>query len=95
MYMRNLHLFFGLLVSLLLTASLSAQITISASNEGAMPGDTVEVDITVQNYIELSAMQFALRWNPDVVTYRDLRNFGLEGLSNTMVNNFNLSLIHI
>lgn len=95
MYMRNLHLFFGLLVSLLLSTSLSAQITISASSEGAMPGDTVEVDIIVENYTELSAMQFALRWNPDVVTYRDLRNFGLDDLSNTMVNNFNFGFAQL
>ena len=95
MYMRNLHLFFGLLISLLISTSLSAQITISASSDGAMTGDTVEIDIIVDNYDQLSAMQFALRWNPDVVTYRDLRNFGLDGLTNSMVNNFNFGFAQL
>lgn len=95
MYMRKLNLFFGLLVSLLLTTSLSAQVTISASSDGAMTGDTVEIDIIVENYTELSAMQFALRWNPDVVTYRDLRNFGLDDLTNSMTNNFNFGFAQL
>ncbi|MFT5911340.1 MAG: hypothetical protein ACI9XO_002870 [Paraglaciecola sp.] len=93
--MRKLNLFFGLLVSLLLTTSLSAQVTISASSDGAMTGDTVEIDIIVENYTELSAMQFALRWNPDVVTYRDLRNFGLDDLTNSMTNNFNFGFAQL
>lgn len=87
--MRNLHLFFGILFSLFLSTTLSAQVTVMASDEAALQGDTVEVNFTVLDFTDLISIQFAVRWDNEVLNFRDVRNFGLENLNNNMPSNNN------
>ena len=95
MYMRKLHLFFGLFICLLLSASLSAQVTLIANDNNAFTGDTVEIDITVANFTDIGSVQFALIWDNSVIHYRDLRNFGLANLTSNMQNNNNFGFAQL
>lgn len=54
------------------------------SQEELAPGETLEVDVTVANLRNLLAMGFGIGWNPDVLSFSDIKNFypeiiGIEG----------------
>ena len=94
--MKKLNLFFILVGFFIFGTSLSAQVTLMANDAGGMqPGETVEIDITVANFTDLVSVQFAVRWDPEVVEYSDLKNFGLSGLSNSMTNNGNFGFAQL
>jgi len=82
MYMRNLHLFFGILFFLCFSTIAFSQVTIIANDNFAETGDSVEINITVENYEEIISTQFAFFWEPTVINYRRVKNFGLNGMSN-------------
>ncbi len=53
--------------------------TISLSVSNTVGTQQVAVDVTVENYVEISSGQFTVQWNSDVLEYDTIGNFGLSG----------------
>jgi gliding motility-associated-like protein len=62
-------------------------ITVSASDATADPGAPVCVDVTVQDFDDITELAFSMDWEPSVVNFVEVNNFNLPGLSAA---NFNL-----
>ncbi len=46
----------------------------------AAPGEQVTLAITLNGFEDVNGVQFSLDWNPDVLEYESVGNFGLPGL---------------
>ena len=44
-------------------------------------GEEICVDITGKNFKSIVSMQYTLRWDPNLLAFKDLRNFNLKALS--------------
>jgi len=53
------------------------QLTVSASSLVQDPGDEFFIDITVQGFDSIAAMQWTMKWDSSVIEFLDLDNFGL------------------
>jgi len=74
------------IITLFFTSTNYAQtLAITVGNETGSPGDTVSVDVKVDNYNCLVTSQFSLDWNASIVQYIGVSNFGLPLMS---VSNF-------
>jgi hypothetical protein len=56
------------------------QVTLMTPNVMVQPGSNVHFDIKVKNFLKISAVQFSLKWNKDVVEFIGVDNFNLPGL---------------
>ena len=56
-------------------------ITVSASDEVGDPGEPVCVDVTVQDFDNITELAFSMDWDPAVVDFVEINNFNLPGLS--------------
>lgn len=56
----------------------NAQPAISATNHQANTGDAVTVSIDVTDYNKILSTQFTLNWDPSVIQYKSVSNFGLN-----------------
>lgn len=56
----------------------NAQPTISATNHQANTGVPVTVSIDVKDYNKILSTQFTLNWDPAVIEYKSVSNFGLN-----------------
>ncbi|MBK9335776.1 MAG: hypothetical protein IPM98_03975 [Lewinellaceae bacterium] len=63
-----------------------AFLTTLASNANGQPGQQVTVDVTVQDFADVTGLQFSMQWNPAVAQFDGLTNFGLPGLDNAAFN---------
>ncbi|MEQ1747651.1 MAG: cohesin domain-containing protein, partial [Saprospiraceae bacterium] len=63
-----------------------AFLTALASNANGQTGQQVTVDVTVQDFADVSGLQFSMQWNPAVAQFDGLSNFGLPGLDNAAFN---------
>lgn len=59
-----------------------SQPTIYANSASAIPGDTVCVDFKVQDFEDITTAQFTINWEPSVLEFISVNNFGLPDLSN-------------
>jgi hypothetical protein len=41
----------------------------------------VDIDVRVDSFIQVAGAQFTLRWNPAVLVYEEVRNFGLDDMT--------------
>jgi len=62
-------------------------ITVSAADATVDPGGSVCVDVTVQDFDDITSLAFSMDWEPSVVNFVEVTNFNLPGLSAA---NFNL-----
>jgi len=71
-------------------------LTIIASEENAEPGENVCVVVTVENFVNVQSAQAGLTWDPAIIQYTGVQNFGdLPGLMNLFnVNNVNAGEIN-
>ncbi len=56
-------------------------ITVSGSNETVDPGAPVCVDVTVQDFDNITELAFSMDWDPGVMDFVEFNNFNLPGLS--------------
>ncbi len=71
-------------------ASVAADgLTIGMPNLTAKNGETICVDVQVQNFKQLLSMQYTLTWNKNVLEFTELKNFNLPYLDS---NDFGLHL---
>ena len=57
--------------------SLNGQITLTAPTQKANKGDVVSAEIKVKSRDTISVISFNLEWDPSVLTYQKIENFGL------------------
>lgn len=55
--------------------------TIVASSTNANPGETACIDFTVQDFDEVTRMQYTINWEPNILQYVDVQGFNLNGLN--------------
>ena len=56
-------------------------ITVSASDEAADPGAPVCVEVTVQDFDDITELAFSMDWEPAVMEFVSVTDFNLPGLS--------------
>lgn len=74
----------GIIIALFAFLSAKAeQPTFNISSTDAMPGETIEVDFEVDNFIDIISVQYSVNWNPAVLEFKSLKNFNADvpGLS--------------
>lgn len=49
----------------------------------ANPGDEVCLDVSVKKFTDILGIQYSLAWDADVLTFSQVNNFNLPGLSGT------------
>ena len=59
----------------------AAPVHFQASNLSGQPGETIKAGITVGEFQGVTSVQFTLQWNPGVLQYVDVGDFGLRGLA--------------
>lgn len=55
--------------------------TVVAASMNANPGETVCIDFTVQDFEDITRMQYTINWEPNVLQYVGVQGFNLSGLS--------------
>jgi len=58
----------------LFAVSLTAQPEFTVSGESADQGDTVGVNVVVDNYVDYISLQYSMRWDPAVVSFIEINN---------------------
>ena len=80
-HMKRIFLWFAF--SLACTAGLMAQPGFYFSNEAACQGENLVVDVTVDNFSNITSASFQVRWDPTVIQYVGVQGFNLPGLNIT------------
>lgn len=75
---------FGIIIALFACLSARAeQPTFNISSTDATPGEIIEVNFEVDNFIDIISVQYSVNWNPAVLEFKSLKNFNanVPGLS--------------
>lgn len=82
--MKRLLFTLSLLITLSWSSALSAQtdcLSLRPDHAAATSGETVCIDVKVENFKDVLGMQFSLRWDPAVLSYLEVTNLSLPDLS--------------
>jgi len=81
--MRTLFTTLIFLTAICFTHLAQAQQTLilGAYNKSAAPGETVCMDIYGRQFQNILSMQYTLQWDANVLEFKEVKGFGLEGLS--------------
>lgn len=73
--------------------ALIAQPELTVSGVSANQGETVDIDVVVDDYTDYISLQFSMQWDPDVVSFMEVTNVtdGLPGFSEASSINVNAS----
>ncbi|MEL6636888.1 MAG: cohesin domain-containing protein [Bacteroidota bacterium] len=63
-----------------------AQLTFSLPDLQVNPGDEMEIDLTVENFRDITTVQFSFRWDPTVLEFIDILDTNLVNTSGLVVN---------
>ena len=77
-----------LLVLLWAGSAWAQQPTFTIADQEAGPGQIIDVNISVDDFTDLIAVQFSVNWNPSILAFRTLKNFnsGVPGLNPSVFN---------
>lgn len=81
--MKRLYYTLCLLLALTGTTTLFSQtdcLVISAAHAAGSPGDTVCIDVTINNFTNIGGMQWSMRWDDDVLFFAEVKNLNLYEL---------------
>lgn len=78
---RMKNIIFGLFFCLAFSASLIAQPGFYFSNEAACQGETFCVDITVDNFSNITGTTYQIRWDAAIIQYQSIQNPTLPGFN--------------
>ncbi|MFK7936060.1 MAG: cohesin domain-containing protein [Saprospiraceae bacterium] len=59
----------------------TSELTLGMTNKTTKSGTEVTVDVYNQNMAEVLSMQYSMKWNPKVLKFKEVRQFGLPALS--------------
>ncbi len=57
-------------------------LTIIASVENTQPSENICVTVSVENFTDVQSAQAGLTWDPSIISYTGVQNFGLPGIEN-------------
>lgn len=77
-----------LFVSLSLIAAQAQTTSLFFEDQEVEPETIINVDLKVSSFQDMVGMQFSVNWDPQVLTYQDVENFGMNDI--TLENNFGL-----
>ena len=63
----------------------TGSITLQANGGSVKKGEEICVSVTAQDFKKIMSMQYTMKWDPEVLEFVTVKNFGLPGLSG---NNF-------
>lgn len=58
-----------------------ATFTLTASDVVAAKGEMVCMEVKAKDFEQILSMQYSMNWNPSVLKFKEVRNFGLNGMS--------------
>ncbi len=58
-----------------------AALTLTASDVVAAKGEEVCVEVKTKDFEQILSMQFSMNWNPNILKFKEVRNYGLDGMS--------------
>ncbi len=58
-----------------------AALTLIASDVEATKGETVCVAVKTKDFEQILSMQYSMNWNPNILKFKEVRNYGLNGMS--------------
>lgn len=58
-----------------------AALTLTASDVVASPGETVCIAVKTKDFQQILSMQYSMNWDAKVLKFKEVRGFGLEGMS--------------
>ena len=59
-----------------ITGDLSSLVTAIAECDSGNPGDTVYVDVTVKNFIDILSLQWSMGWDPAIIDFYEIQETG-------------------
>jgi Cohesin domain len=59
-----------------------ATLTLTASDVVAAKGETVCIGVTAKDFNQILSMQYSMNWDANVLKFKEVRSFGLDGMSN-------------
>jgi gliding motility-associated-like protein len=65
----------------------TSDLTFTASQETASPGNIVCVDVTVQNFTSIVSMQYSINYNASILSFNNAQGFGLGGMNTSNFGN--------
>lgn len=71
----------SLLCWLTFNPQLSAQVSMFAPIAQADPSTTIQVDVTVEEFINIGGISFSMNWNPETLEIHDIGNFALPNIT--------------
>ncbi len=72
--MTTKNLLLTLIIAVLFVLPLSAQLSLAISDVTGEKGQTVEVNISVSGFNDISSMQFSVNWDSTVLDFKALKN---------------------
>ena len=87
----------SILLFILISFGLKAQPVINVSAINADPGEVACIDFTVENFVDIVSVQYTMQWDPAVLSFNSINNYGLPGLNpanfgQTLIGNGQLTL---
>jgi hypothetical protein len=58
-----------------------AALTLAASDVVTKQGETVCMSVTSKGFEQILSMQYSMNWDPKVLKFKEVRSFGLNGMS--------------
>ncbi len=74
------RLFFGILLVFLVIVHVSGQVQINIDSAIAATGDTIRMQVRVDQFENIISFQGSLNWNPDSLQYVSVSDYGVEYL---------------
>ena len=56
-------------------------LTVAVSSKSAAPGATICLDVTTRDFNNIVAAQYSMKWDPAVLKFKSVKNFGLPALN--------------
>lgn len=62
-------------------STISGDLALGMTNKTSKTGKVVTIDVYNQNFAEVLSMQYSMKWNPKVLKFKGVQQFGLPALS--------------
>jgi hypothetical protein len=79
--MKKINIFIFFLALLWVTGLNAQQVTFKMPDMSADPGVNIHVDLQVENFQDVTGMQFSINWDSSVLEFIGVDNFGLPDLT--------------
>ncbi|TAK43753.1 MAG: T9SS type A sorting domain-containing protein [Saprospiraceae bacterium] len=79
--MKKYHVYSTVFALFFSFALVAQEVTLKTPDMVVEPGTNIHLDIQVENFNLITGVQFSLNWNPDVLEYIGVDNFGLPNMS--------------